>query len=280
VRVTFGGHELFRIRPETGFWDEDVPRKIAESMPPRDLERLALLRGWLPVGDLPGEREEQPAVEVTDLVRLPDVQAWTRLIAETSAEFIAVLIGDERPHSSWLDEALVAFDGELVAAVLGEGIPNELPTQPLLLFRRTFRPTVRWENYPAYVVFRTSALRSIPDEMMAGGSDEPLAFALTLVTRLLACEWTVGWRDVHGVLAPAHVSPEVIGRAWALAELANDYERPARVARYAAGVLARAALDLRRRRTPARDVASEARGAISGVRTALTSEHRPASRAT
>jgi hypothetical protein len=220
--------------------------------------------------DLRSGRRRKPTVSVTELVTIRDRETWKRLITETDAEFLAVLLGDEQPGRVWLEEALLTFDGELVGAAFGAEASPDQPTQPLLLFRRTFRPVIRWEGRPAYLVFRTEALRGIGAELLDEGPQDPLAFAFTLLTSLLEAEWTIGCRDVHGLSTPEHMTPASVGRAWAIADFAAvGGDRRKRGARLGIKAVATAVGDVRNGKVAPLDAVREAAGAISGARSIL-----------
>ncbi len=270
VRVTFAGRELVRLRPETGFWDAALARKIANHVPAPELTSLGVQRGWVKRGDLKSGRRRTPSVAVAEMATINGREAWKRLITQTEEEFLAVLIGDEHPGRVWLDEALLTFDGSLVGAAFGAGASPEQPTQPLLLFRRTFRPVIRWEGRPAYLVFRTEALKGVSPALLAHGPQDPLAFAFTLLTSLLEAEWTVGCRDVHGLLAPERMTPASVARAWTIAEFAAvGGDRRKRGARLGVKAVATAVGELRNGKVTPLDAVREAAGAISGARSIL-----------
>lgn len=271
MRVTLGGEELLRLRPETGFWDAGVARQIADAMPTPELVDVAVRRGWLRHKDLPAERRRRPSVAVHELFEIARRDDWVQLIENTDAAFLAVLIGDEQHGRQWLSEALLPFDGELVAAVFGGGVAAALPAQPLMLFRRTFRPVIRWANRPAFIVFRTAALRTVSPELISDGPEDPLAFGLALITGLLEAEWTVGWRDVHGLLASQQSSPSALGRAWVLADFAAvGGDRRVRGVRHGVKAVATAVNDLRNGDAEIGEAIGEAIGGLSGATAILT----------
>jgi hypothetical protein len=277
LRVTHGGRELFRARQENGLWDAASVRDILDRVPADVMMAVGVARGWLRKDDVRPRRRSVPTVLVRDLVTISDAPAWRALIDSADEELLAIVIGDQQLQSSWLEEALVAFDGDRVAAVFGRSIDTDMPTQPLFLHGRTFRPTIHWSSRPSYLVFRTAALKALTPEALRGAPDDRLAFGFSLLTLLLEDGWTVGRRDVHGMHVAMHPGPAAIGRAWVGAELATAAEhRPARAARMGLKVVTRAISDLRTSRGGRRLVIHEASGSLHGVWAALRAMRRAA----
>ena len=279
LRITYGGRELFRARQENGLWDAASIRDILDRVPGDDMIAIGVARGWLRKGDLRPRRRSLPAVLVRDLITIGDASEWHELIGSIEEEFLAIVIGDHQLQSPWLEEALVAFDGDRVGAVFGSSVDMNMPTQPLVLYGRTLRPTIHWSNRPSYLVFRTAALKALTPEMLSRAPRERLAFGFSLLTLLLEEGWTVGRRDVHGMHTAMHPGPAAIGRAWVGAELATVAEhQPKRAARTGVKVVTRAISDLRHARGWRRLVINEASGSLGGAWAALR-EMRRADRA-
>jgi hypothetical protein len=210
---------------------------------------------------------------VGHLRNIKDRAAWLELIAGTRAQFLTIVLGDELDAKSWRDQALVPFDGPLVAASIGGGTPPGLPTQPMLLFRRTYPPSIRAAARPTYICFRTSALRELAPERLEQGPEDSLSFAFALTRLLLEEEWTVAWRDVQGLLPSQHLGPATIGRAATIAELCTVTERRTyRGARAAAKAVTRAVTELRHPQMGRRSIVSETVGSLEGVYATLRSD--------
>ncbi len=275
VRVLHRGRELFRFRREEAFWNESVARTISERVTAETLFSLALERGWLRAEDLPSERRRRPTMAVHHLPTIRDRAAWIELIESTREQFLAIVVGDELDPRKWRDQALLPFDGDVVAATTGGGSFGGLPPQPVLLFRRTYLPSIRAAACPAYVCFRTSALRKLDPELLANGPDDPLTFAFALISALLQQEWTVAWRDVHGLLPSEHIGATTIGKAATIAELFTVTERRSfRAARTTAKVVTRAITELRKPEIPRRRIVGEALGSLQGVYASLRRDPR------
>jgi GT2 family glycosyltransferase len=280
IRVTYRGSELFRLKREEALWNESVARSITYSVPDDVLFGLGLQRGWLRAGDLTSEKKRSPAIAVHHLSAIKDRDALVELINTTREPFLMVVIGDVLDHVAWRDQTLLAFDGDRVGAVFGSGSSRDLPAQPVYLFRRTYPPDIRATARPAYVCFRTKALRAIPAQRIARGAEDPLAFTFTLIRWLLEDEWTVAWRDVPGLLASEHVGPAAIGRAATIAEMATVTDRHSlHAARTAAKIVARATTELRHRGNPRRRILGEAFGSLQAASArsskAARREHHP-----
>jgi glycosyltransferase involved in cell wall biosynthesis len=279
LRITYAGKELFRARQENGLWDAASIRDILDRIPGDLMVAIGVERGWLRKDDLRQRRRSSPTVLVRDLVTIRDASAWKELIGSIEEEFLAVVIGDHVLQSPWLEEALVAFDGDRVGAVFGSSVDMNMPTQPVFLFGRTFRPNIHWSNRPSYLVFRTAALRALTPETLAWAPSERLAFGFSLIMLLLENDWTVGRRDVHGMHVATHPGPAAIGRAWVDAELATvTVNRSTRAARTGLKVVTRAITDLRHARGWRRLLINEASGSLHGVWAALR-DTRPEARA-
>jgi len=273
VRVTHRGRELFRFRREEAFWNESVAKAISESVPGDIILSLGVERGWLRADDLPPERKRRPSVAVRQLREIKDRAAWLELLSGTREQFLVIVLGDQLDAKSWRDQALVPYDGPLVAASIGGGAPAGLPTQPMLLFRRTYQPSIRAAAHLTYLCFRMSALRELKPERLSQGPDDPLAYGFTLIKWLLDEEWTVAWRDVQGLLASQHIGPAAIGRAATVAELANVTDRRAyRGARTAAKSVTRALTELRHPDAARRSILSETVGSLEGVYASLRAD--------
>jgi glycosyltransferase involved in cell wall biosynthesis len=277
LRVTHGGRELFRARRENGLWDANSIRDLIDRVPGDVMMAIGVSRGWLRKEDLRPRRRTSPNVLVRDLVTIGDASEWRELIDSAEEEFVAIIIGDQQLQSPWLEEALVAFDGDRVGAVFGRSIDMDLPTQALFLYGRTFRPSIHWSNRPSYMVFRTAALKALTPEALRWAPGERLAFGFSLLTVLLENGWTVGRRDVHGMHTAVHPGPAAIGRAWVEAELGTVAEhQPKRAARTGVKVVTRAISDLRISRGWRRLVIQEASGSLRGVCAALRDMRREA----
>lgn len=272
VRVTHRGRELFHFRREEAFWDESVAETIARHVPGEVVLSLGVERGWLRAGDLPSASGDTPSMVVRHLSSIGDRKDWLELLSSTREQFLAIVLGDELGTESWHDQALLPFDGALVAAAIGGAVSEGLPTQPVLLFRRTHLPSIRAAARPTYLCFRTGALGELDPKRLATGPEDPLTFAFTLIGWLLEDEWTVAWRDVQGLQASQHLSAGRIGRAATIAELSTATDRRAfRAVRTGAKVLTRTITELRHPQMARTSILGESIGSLAGAWTALRS---------
>jgi glycosyltransferase involved in cell wall biosynthesis len=110
--------------------------------------------------------------------------------------FVAILLNDVIPDRAWLDATLMPFDGERVAATIGEVYEAAEPEPPTLLHDLDPRalPFLRLGLHPAFLVLRADAVRDVGgldpvDELGASG------VLLRIVERLLEAGHVVAERS-------------------------------------------------------------------------------------
>ena len=239
VRVLVGGREVGRVRPALGQWTPDVAEQILDAIPWTAVEQAAAALGCRPLRDethdharqarvllgpahAPSDAAEgaQLAAAGAEVVTVAgDVNAHWQAIADAplgDAALVALTLPGVRPDRRWLDEALVAFDGERVGAVLGCGLPDDAPPSPLVLHARSERADdLRLDavTTPHYLVLRRELIPLLAAEAAGGGLLAPVH---GFVEQLLDSGWVVGYRDVHGL---AGEGPSRFDGARALAEV-------------------------------------------------------------
>jgi glycosyltransferase involved in cell wall biosynthesis len=283
LRLSFAGRPIGDVRPDEGFWDAGLAEQIVQWVAADDLERLAVTRGWVAYSDLPADAGSPGAIGVSDRVTLLDPEAvadgaaWRRVIEETDSELVAVVLAGRPEGNRWLDEALVPFDGDWVAAAFGRRVSDDRPAQPIYLHNAAMPPAQRAAHSPLYLVARVRALRELGSIPTASPRSGPLGAALALVAALLSSGWTVASRDLHGLTPPSRESAFVQGRAWAAAELAVWEPPPRIIAKRLAMIPARAYRDVRSGGSPAALV-GEALGAVTAVADIIGNRHNPTGR--
>ncbi len=224
LRVLVGGREAARVRPALGQWTPELARQVVDATPWRAVERAAATGGCWPPRDeahghaartqvvfgpahAPGDASASDALSAAgaavQLVEGPRTEHWSRVAAAARAgerELIAVTLPGTRPDPRWLEQALVAFDGSRVGAVVGRALPDAAPPAPLVLHAfGDDDPELLAAAAPQYVVLRRELLPALAVEHAAIGVMAPV---LALVRDALEGGWVVGFRDVHGLAAP------------------------------------------------------------------------------
>lgn len=217
VRVRVGGEVVAQVRPALGQWTPDLAEQLVDAVPWRLVDVAAAACGFRP------ERSEahEHIGRVHVLLGAPEADAESGLVAAGAAvtvveagqdwrwnavehsprgrDLVAILMPGVRPSRPWLEEALVAFDGERVGAVLGCGLADAAPRAPLVLHGRGATATdVRHDGVtrPWYAILRRELLDASAGEL---GALDPLVRLHALVERALDEGWVVGYRDVHGL---------------------------------------------------------------------------------
>jgi glycosyltransferase involved in cell wall biosynthesis len=147
--------------------------------------------------------DRQPAAALT-VAEGPCAEHWSAVLATARAgerELVALTLPGTRPDPRWLEQALVAFEGSRVGAVLGRALPEATPPTPLVLHALgDDDPELLAAAAPQYVVLRRELLPALAIEL--AGVD-PVAPLLALVQDALQGGWVVGFRDVHGLAGAA-----------------------------------------------------------------------------
>jgi GT2 family glycosyltransferase len=223
LRVCVDGREVARVRPAFGQWTPDLAEQIVDAAPWTAVERAAASTGCRPRRDEVHDRAREtlvlfgPANDPSDAVHRDELVAggskvihvagdasehWRAIAAaarDESREFVALTMPGIRPDPRWLEEALVAFDGASVGAVLGCGLAEDEPSAPLVLHARSHAPDdLRLDavTTPHYVVLRRALLSALDDELAGCGA---LAPVFALVEQVLDDGCVVAYRDVHGL---------------------------------------------------------------------------------
>ncbi len=209
LRVRVGGQEVARVRPELGQWTPALAEQLVDAVPWELVDRAAAAVGCRPQRDESHDHARRtrvvlasaggaPLVGVAAAVAEHAGECWDALAArarEGEESLVAIALPGVTPDPRWLEQALVAFDGERVGAVLGCALPDDAPPAPLVLHARgTVAADLRLDAIaaPWYVVVRRELLGD------AAGAD-PLAAVHALVEQALDAGWVVGYRDVHGL---------------------------------------------------------------------------------
>lgn len=285
VRLTRGGREIAVVAPVEGCWGTSLAEQLSYAVPWSELGPLARERGWLP-GAAEGSRRAAAVDVLVDSgarhgvesleaagarVRRPDGGGgwWERsrsAMLASDRELVACVLPGIRPDERWLAEALLAFDGERVAAAFGAALTAPEPLAPVHLAERwpAWRvPTSR----PCYLIVRTELLAEIlPPPGLA-----PLAALVAVVRRATEAGWVVAERATHGLSGPGP-SWAAVGRAWGSAcaaesldpRLAGDPALGARLAVAARGAAGFGFEALRVARRPRSGPAALVAGAAAG----------------
>ncbi|HYV15667.1 MAG TPA: glycosyltransferase [Conexibacter sp.] len=191
VRVLLGGREVGRVRPALGQWTAGVAEQLLDAVPWTAVEQAAATLGCRPQRD-----------EAHDHVRRAQVLDAGQLAAaalDEGAELAALTLPGVAADARWLQEALVAFDGARVGAVLGCALAEAAPPAPLVLHARDERPEdLRLDavTTPHYLVVRRELLPLLSAEATAS---DLLSAVHAFVEQALDAGWVVGYRDVHGL---------------------------------------------------------------------------------
>jgi len=296
IRVRVGGREVARVRPALGQWTPALADQIVDAVPWRLLDAAAAACGCRPVRDeahhhlartlvVQGPADDPAGVEnlagagvAVAIAEGEPSRHWRAVLARAQAaeqELVAVAVPGVRLSHRALEEALVAFDGERVGAVLACPLSDVAPAAPLVLHeRRSTGVDLDHDavTLPWFAVVRRAALPLLADALVEG---DPLATLHGLVERLLDDGGVVGYRDVHGL---AGTGPRRFDGARALAAVRVLRSRAplaagAAEARRAAFLCARdAARGVRRRAA----VASFA-GTLTGLQQAWRRRNAPPS---
>jgi glycosyltransferase involved in cell wall biosynthesis len=221
IHVLHAGRRASRLVPSHGTWDRQLAASLAELVPDDVTLAVAVARGWLPAvarrraladevelivagsdGHAVASALRLAAHDGLD-VRVADADPWSA-VAQASASpgpaLLAVALGRGAFDRRWLDEALVAFEGERVAMAIGAGLPEGSALAPLLLHgvdpaRARLAPL---GAPPRYVCLRRDMLRR-PGVILQAARHGRIAPALVLVEQALAQGALVARRDVHGL---------------------------------------------------------------------------------
>jgi glycosyltransferase involved in cell wall biosynthesis len=224
LRIRVGGREVARIRPALGQWTPQLAEQIVLETPWQAVEQAAAATGCLPERD---ERHDHasrtqvifgPAHGPADVVHADQLTAagttvevvngprdehWPRVVAAAEGSrcaLIALTLPGVCPGPGWLEQALVAFDGSAVGAVVGRALPDAVPAAsvaPLVLHAYgDDDPELEASVTPQYVVLRRELLPALALEV---AHLDPVAPVLALVADALEGGWVVGYRDVAGL---------------------------------------------------------------------------------
>jgi GT2 family glycosyltransferase len=221
------------LLPDEGQWTAALAAKLTSHVPGSQLARVAAL-------DRPAAAAEAalhevailfgpaaPAADAREAARLAEAGAEVRVVSgarhwealdrgirASTRPLVAFTMPGTAPGPAWLRQALVAFEGERVAAVTGAGLEVAAHGEPPLLFAHA-DPA---EPYPVfglpsqYLVIRREVY------LQLGGFDlttERLgvhAPPLELLERARAAGWLVGYRNTAGLSPPLEPGP---ARRWA-----------------------------------------------------------------
>ncbi|HEX5146152.1 MAG TPA: glycosyltransferase, partial [Conexibacter sp.] len=293
VRVRVGGEVVAQVEPALGQWTPALAEQLVDAVPWQLVDVAAAACGARPARDerhdhlrrtlvvpicreaplTPGARERLGAAGA----QIADGDAgvrWSVLVdrgAASERELIAFVLPGVRADARWLEQALVAFDGERVGAVLGCGLPDGAPPAPLVLHARgATTADLRLDAVaaPWYLAVRRELLASLGAHVPGG---DLLTQLLAFVERLLGSGAVVAYRDVHGL---AGAGPGAFAGARALASARTLEARgPAASAELRRATLT-AAWHLVRRQERRPALAAYA-GAVSGVLTAGRQRRSP-----
>jgi hypothetical protein len=223
LRICVGGEEVARVRPHNGQWTAALAEQILQAAPWSAVERAATLTGCLPhraeahrhltateVVFGPGHtardahhaaqlRADGVAVSVIEGSPAEHWPAVKMALHQSGPDLVALTVPGVQPDPRWLQQALVAFDGERVGVVLGRALRGDVSPAPLLLHARGGHGDGRPSDAtiaPHYVVFRRELLPALAIDHPDLGLLAPI---LALVEDALEGGWVVGYRDVHGL---------------------------------------------------------------------------------
>ncbi|WP_051221598.1 glycosyltransferase [Conexibacter woesei] len=179
---------------EWPLWRAALPRP-PQAAPPADPARVAFVTAS-PVAAAAARAAGLRVVETAD--------AWAAAAALLDAgdeELVGVLLGDVTPTRAWLDATLLAFDGDRVAAVVGEALEPEDPEPPIGLHDRDPRrlPFLRVDTRFAYIILRAETAR-------AAGGIRPAQQRLGAAAPLL---WTLERLLHDGHVIAERAAPEL-----------------------------------------------------------------------
>lgn len=234
LRVRVGGVEVARVRPALGQWTAGLPEQILTEAPWWAVEQAARSAACFPI-----RSEEHDHLRHTDVVFDPDGPArdWALTVEAAQREgrsaFVALTMPGIRADAPWLEQALVAFDGPRVGAVLGGGLERDSPPAPLVLHSQASGaadPELEAVSVPRYAVLRRELF-----EALDASAPSLLEAVLALVEDALTERWVIAYRDVHGLAGegPGHFAG---ARALSRARIARSTDPRAAIA----GELARA----------------------------------------
>ncbi len=242
LRLTLAGKRVASLIPREGLWGPALAEQIADALRFEDIERAAHAGGWLPEparrlvpwdqvevlfgpqGACSRELDQRAAFEeLGATVNVIDpgharatatAEHW-RLLASAACAgerpLIAFPFPGTAPTPVWLEQALVAFDGERVGVAFGGALASLEPLCPLYLHARD-SPAIPMltltDSAPAYLLLRRELARAL-----SGAEDAPDAWVRVL-DQALRDGWVVARRNVHG-LGSSHYGMETRGRAFA-----------------------------------------------------------------
>jgi glycosyltransferase involved in cell wall biosynthesis len=222
LRLTAEGGEVARLRPLEGLWSRSLAEQIVAAIPGEIALRIASREGW--IGDKAESHRRAAEVEVIlgpanpesdaeGLGAIEDAGAiveiaggevaghW-RAVREAAAAgerpLIAIPLPGTRPTAEWLQDALVAFDGDRVGLAYGGFTAPGVPPEPLYLQDAASADFALGlhDQVPTYLIMR----RELLDLLVVTGPE--LAPLLGVVEAARAAGWVVGHRNCRGLVPP------------------------------------------------------------------------------
>jgi glycosyltransferase involved in cell wall biosynthesis len=238
VRARLNGAEVGRAAPKEGIWTASLAEDLVDSVEHDAVVLAATQAGWLDRDEAHDHAAETevvfgPASSFWDLAKREELeetgaevrvaageasQHWEAIAAavrEGDRPLVAVPLPGAEPGAAWLQDALVAFDGERVGLAFGAAAAHDL-AQPLYLHNDYFadQSLTLLGKRPAYVVMRRELALGLREQ---GEFLEPLMGAVAVA---FASGWVVGHRECRG-LRPPYYGPDDRGRGYGAAEAAR-----------------------------------------------------------
>jgi glycosyltransferase involved in cell wall biosynthesis len=284
IRARLNGAEVGRTAPEEGLWTASLAEQVVDGIAHDAVVLAATQAGWLERDEAHAHAAETevvfgPASGFWDLAKREELEAtgatvriaageahrhWAAVAAvveEGDRPLVAIPLPGAEPGAAWLQDALVAFDGERVGVAFGANAERDLAA-PLYLHDDYFadHSLTLLGRRPAYLVLRRELALKLRRD---GEFLEPLVAA---VADAFASGWVVAHRECRGLRPPAHTAAalDLVCGAPEAARLGSlpDAERRRALRREAArgGLVVAWELVKRRGRLP-----SDQRGLVFGV---------------